>query len=130
MFDLTDSKTWVIYTLRGVGERCIRYVPYQFEQDKWVEKPLTDQRIPVLGSNLYLSADRNSLSGIVELAEKEISRASVVWVYRQVGSYQLSPKYFEAENRSQVPPLNNKKRCVFDEASQIYKMISADGDKK
>lgn len=130
VLDLTDSKTWVIYTFREVGENCIRYVPYQFEQGKWIEKPLTDQQIPLLDSNLYLSAHSNSLSGIVGLAEIDYSRESAVWVYRQVGPYQLSPTYFEAENRSQVPPLNNKKRCVFDETSQIYKMISENGDKK
>jgi hypothetical protein len=89
VLDLSDTNTWFIYTLRWENEHCIRYVTYQFEQGHWVEKPLTDQPIAIHDSNLYLSADKNSLHGVISLLEKNEDRGNHVWFFKQVGPKQI-----------------------------------------
>jgi hypothetical protein len=131
VLDLSKDNTLFIFTIQGVGEDCLRYVKYQFQQGHWIEIPYSDKPIDIHKTNLLLSAGSNAISGNITLEKKnqEIANSNV-WFYKQVGPNEVTPIYFKGREKNQKPPLKNLLICVLEDNNSIFKMISIDGVRK
>jgi hypothetical protein len=132
VLDLDVNNAWFIYTMQWVNDYCIRYVKYEWRQDGWVETTLSEESIEMHETNLYLSADSNAIQGNISLGTKrqENNSGAYLWFFKAVGPYQVMPTFFKGYEPHQMPPMNNKLRCIWEPASQTFKMINIAGDKK